>query len=84
LPGGSVVVMAALWARPLYLLTRAMRRPCALRVTLRACADADLNVAARGCTEGATAFNGQRCTAIKLILVDEAVAEPFLEKLTVR
>jgi glyceraldehyde-3-phosphate dehydrogenase (NADP+) len=37
-----------------------------LGVVLR---DADLDVAAAQCTQGATAYNGQRCTAIKLILV---------------
>jgi hypothetical protein len=31
--------------------------------------DADLDVAAEQCTLGATSYNGQRCTAIKLIMV---------------
>mmetsp|Transcript_28923 Transcript_28923/g.59135 ORF Transcript_28923/g.59135 Transcript_28923/m.59135 type:complete len:565 (-) Transcript_28923:208-1902(-) len=43
--------------------------------------DADLNVAAKQCKDGATSYNGQRCTAIKLILVQEAKAAEFLEKL---
>ena len=44
--------------------------------------DADLEVAAAQCRDGATSYNGQRCTAIKLIMVHQAVAEAFLDKLT--
>merc|ERR1719201_2954037 len=36
--------------------------------------DADLDVAVSQCTLGATSYNGQRCTAIKLILVHSSVA----------
>ena len=43
--------------------------------------DADLDVAAAQCRDGATSYNGQRCTAIKLIMVQEKVAENFLAKL---
>ena len=45
--------------------------------------DADLDVAAAQCRDGATSYNGQRCTAIKLIMVHEEVAETFLGKLKV-
>ena len=41
------------------------------------CADADLDVAVAQCVLGATSYNGQRCTAIKLILVHEDVADAF-------
>lgn len=44
------------------------------------CKDADLDVAATQCCAGATSYNGQRCTAIKLIYVQESVADAFLEK----
>lgn len=43
--------------------------------------DADLDVAVRECVSGALSFNGQRCTAIKLIFVHREVERPFLEKL---
>lgn len=42
--------------------------------------DADLDLAARECVLGALSFNGQRCTALKLIFVHSSVAEPFLER----
>jgi glyceraldehyde-3-phosphate dehydrogenase (NADP+) len=42
--------------------------------------DADLDVATEQCLLGSTAYNGQRCTAIKLIFVHESIAEPFVAK----
>lgn len=44
-------------------------------------AGADLGLAVRECVTGALSFNGQRCTAIKMIFVHQAVAEPFLRAL---
>ncbi|KAH7823434.1 glyceraldehyde-3-phosphate dehydrogenase (NADP(+)) (GAPN) [Monocercomonoides exilis] len=44
------------------------------------CKDADLDLAARECVLGALSFNGERCTAIKIIFVHEAVANEFVEK----
>ena len=44
-------------------------------------ADADLDLAVRECVAGALSFNGQRCTALKLIYVQRPVAERFLQKL---
>lgn len=43
-------------------------------------ADADLDLAAQECVAGALSFNGQRCTALKLLHVHESVAEAFVEK----
>ncbi|WP_298266512.1 NADP-dependent glyceraldehyde-3-phosphate dehydrogenase [Geobacter sp.] len=40
--------------------------------------DADLNVAVEECLAGSLTFNGQRCTAIKIIFVHESVADHFL------
>jgi glyceraldehyde-3-phosphate dehydrogenase (NADP+) len=40
--------------------------------------DADLEVAVEQVVLGATSYNGQRCTAIKLIMVDALVAEKFM------
>ncbi len=40
--------------------------------------DADLDLAVRECLTGSLGFNGQRCTAIKLIFVHRAIAERFL------
>lgn len=44
--------------------------------------DADLAVAVRECASGALSFNGQRCTAIKLIFVHESIAPAFVAKLS--
>ena len=43
--------------------------------------DADLDVAVANCTRGSLSFNGQRCTAIKMILVHRSIRERFLERL---
>jgi glyceraldehyde-3-phosphate dehydrogenase (NADP+) len=42
---------------------------------------ADLDVAVKECVSGALSFNGQRCTAIKLIFVHRSVASAFVERL---
>jgi glyceraldehyde-3-phosphate dehydrogenase (NADP+) len=44
--------------------------------------DADLDLAVRECVLGALSFNGQRCTALKILFVHRSVADRFLEKLT--
>lgn len=41
--------------------------------------DADINVAVNECVEGALSYNGQRCTALKIIFVHESIAQKFLE-----
>jgi len=43
--------------------------------------DADLDVAVRECVSGSLSFNGQRCTALKLIFAHDAVADAFAERL---
>jgi glyceraldehyde-3-phosphate dehydrogenase [NAD(P)+] len=42
--------------------------------------DADIELAARKCVEGAFRNAGQRCDAVSLVLVEEAVAQHFVEK----
>jgi glyceraldehyde-3-phosphate dehydrogenase (NADP+) len=42
--------------------------------------DADLELAVGECLLGALSFNGQRCTALKMLLVHQSVAEPFLQR----
>lgn len=44
--------------------------------------DADLELAVRECITGSLSFNGQRCTAIKMILVHQAIADAFLRHLS--
>jgi glyceraldehyde-3-phosphate dehydrogenase (NADP+) len=44
-------------------------------------ADADLDLAVRECILGSLSFNGQRCTAIKIIFVHRTIADRFLDKL---
>ncbi len=45
-------------------------------------ADADLDLAVSECVLGALSFNGQRCTALKILLVQRGVADAFLGKLS--
>ena len=42
--------------------------------------DADLDLAVKECLLGSLSFNGQRCTALKMLLVHRSVAGPFLER----
>jgi glyceraldehyde-3-phosphate dehydrogenase (NADP+) len=44
--------------------------------------DADLDAAVKEIVGGALTFNGQRCTALKLLFAHETLVEPFLEKLS--
>ena len=41
---------------------------------------ADLDLAAKECALGALSFNGQRCTALKLLFVQRGVLGPFLDR----
>ena len=43
--------------------------------------DADFDLAVRECLLGALSFNGQRCTALKILFVQDTVAEAFLERM---
>jgi glyceraldehyde-3-phosphate dehydrogenase (NADP+) len=42
--------------------------------------DCDLELAVRECVNGALAFNGQRCTALKILFVHEDIVEEFNQK----
>jgi glyceraldehyde-3-phosphate dehydrogenase (NADP+) len=44
--------------------------------------DADLDLAVRECVLGSLSFNGQRCTAIKIVFVHSRVADDFLRRLS--
>jgi glyceraldehyde-3-phosphate dehydrogenase (NADP+) len=41
--------------------------------------DADLDLTVAECISGSLSFNGQRCTALKIIFVHESVADTFLQ-----
>jgi glyceraldehyde-3-phosphate dehydrogenase (NADP+) len=43
--------------------------------------DADLDLTVRECLLGALSFNGQRCTALKILFVHSAIAEACLSRL---
>ncbi|MCM2359253.1 MAG: NADP-dependent glyceraldehyde-3-phosphate dehydrogenase [Geobacteraceae bacterium] len=43
-------------------------------------ADADLDLAVAECLAGSLSFNGQRCTALKIVFVHERVAGEFLRR----
>jgi len=43
--------------------------------------DADLDLAVKECLAGALSFNGQRCTALKMLIVHRSIVEPFLARL---
>jgi glyceraldehyde-3-phosphate dehydrogenase (NADP+) len=42
--------------------------------------DADLDVAVKQCILGSLSYNGQRCTAIKIVFVHESIVDKFLPK----
>jgi len=42
--------------------------------------DADIALTVKECITGALSFNGQRCTALKMILVHQSIAEQFLRR----
>lgn len=42
--------------------------------------DADIELAVKECITGALSFNGQRCTALKMILVHQSIADQFLRR----
>lgn len=42
--------------------------------------DADIDLAAAECVRGSLTYNGQRCTALKILFVHRGIAERFLEK----
>ena len=44
--------------------------------------DADLDLAVKECVLGALSFNGQRCTALKILFVHRRVAGEFLDRLS--
>jgi glyceraldehyde-3-phosphate dehydrogenase (NADP+) len=44
--------------------------------------DADMDLAVAECTLGALSYNGQRCTALKTLLVHSSIAGVFLDHLT--
>ncbi len=43
--------------------------------------DADIDLAVKECLLGTLSFNGQRCTALKIVFIHETVAKTFLERL---
>lgn len=44
--------------------------------------DADLDLAVKECVTGSLSFNGQRCTALKLLFVHRSIHDAFLAKFT--
>lgn len=45
-------------------------------------ADADLELAVKECLLGALSFNGQRCTALKMLIVHRSIVDVFLRRFT--
>src|SRR5438034_3201036 len=43
-------------------------------------ADADIELTVKECLLGTLSFNGQRCTALKMLIVHESIAEVFLHR----
>lgn len=44
--------------------------------------DADLDLTVKECIAGALSYNGQRCTALKILFIHEQIVDTFLEKIT--
>src|SRR5258706_14990378 len=42
--------------------------------------DADIELTVKECLTGALSFNGQRCTALKMLIVHEWIADAFLQR----
>ena len=42
--------------------------------------DADLDLTAKNIIKGGYSYSGQRCTAVKLVLAHEAIADKLVEK----
>jgi glyceraldehyde-3-phosphate dehydrogenase (NADP+) len=42
--------------------------------------DADIELAVKECLTGTLTFNGQRCTALKMLIVHQSIVEPFLRR----
>lgn len=47
------------------------------------CSDADLSLAASNILKGGFSYSGQRCTAVKVVLVLEDVADELVKKVWV-
>jgi len=45
--------------------------------------DADLDLTVKECILGTLSYNGQRCTALKILFVHSAIVEQFLEKFAI-
>ena len=43
--------------------------------------DADLELAVAECLQGSLSFNGQRCTALKILFVHRSIVDSFLERM---
>jgi glyceraldehyde-3-phosphate dehydrogenase (NADP+) len=86
---GKIDVLAFIGtSKPADLLKKAHPKPHRLRSVLGMEAknpaivlpDADLELTVRECLSGSLSFNGQRCSAIKIIFVHTGIADAFLEK----
>lgn len=44
--------------------------------------DANLDIAVRECLKGSLSYNGQRCTALKILFVHRSIESAFMEKFT--
>jgi aldehyde dehydrogenase (NAD+) len=44
--------------------------------------DTDIELAVKECLLGSLSFNGQRCTALKMLMVHQSIAEQFLQRFT--
>jgi glyceraldehyde-3-phosphate dehydrogenase (NADP+) len=44
------------------------------------CPDADIDLAAKSIIKGGFSYSGQRCTAVKIVLVHESIADELVEK----
>lgn len=45
-------------------------------------ADADIELAVKECVSGSLSFNGQRCTALKMLLLHRDITDTFLKRFT--
>ena len=53
-----------------------------MRKTPRSLPDADIELAVKECLLGALSFNGQRCTALKMLIVHRSIVDRFVQRFT--
>lgn len=63
-----------------WIMSAAVACVCVCNCAVGCCSDADLSLAASNILKGGFSYSGQRCTAVKVVLVLEDVADELVKK----